>query len=101
VNKVCTPDPSYSTHQNIEFFYSIGGGSSINDNYYMSYTTDGNLVGNSQTLSSVGIYDSNNVASLASLLTPEISFSFEGLGLNHYGIYFRVNFYANCPGSTG
>ena len=96
---VCTPDPTVTAHQNVELFQSIDKNSINAESNFVSYTIDDNQTITHSTLGSLAVYNTNNIASLNGLLTPEITFSLTNLGLNHYGIYFRVYAYESCTGS--
>lgn len=95
---VCTPDPNYSAHINAQLLYTIDGSCIIGDTHLWGYTLGDTTITTQQSLTSLGVYSSGNFASMFTTLSPEITFSLTNLGLNHYGIYFRVNAY--CQGSS-
>jgi hypothetical protein len=95
------PDPSITDQQNVELFFSIDKNTLNANGYFASFTTDENTNNVSSTLETLGVFGSNSIASLNGLTTPEITFSLSSLGLDHYGIYFRLYAYESCSGSEG
>lgn len=95
----CVPNPAITAQQNVQLFFSIDKNTANANGNFVSYTKDDTTYTTASTLGSLSVYDVNSIASLNGLTTPEITFSLTSLGLDHYGIYFRVYAYESCTGS--
>jgi hypothetical protein len=92
----CIPNPNVTAQQNIELLVSIDKNTINANSNLASYTAGDSTSTTSSSLISQSVYDSNSIAQLNGYSIPEITFSLTGLGLNHYGAYFRVYAYEDC-----
>jgi hypothetical protein len=93
----CIPDISDPNYPNLQLLQIVDSNTNIGTSYLKSVTFNG--ITNSTNNTNIGsiLYNPKLIA-FHSLTSPVVTFSFSGIGFDHYKVYVRLSVSSTCSG---